>query len=121
MLCPRGMISGAEASAIRSRCALAEVVGKVTRGDAWTLLELPPSLFRPLVLPRVLTVHAYSRTEEVEAVLGGQPIGTLSGDPALAAVHGARYCAIGEMQAPAASRWHDGVDVIGALTRAHTA
>lgn len=109
---PRGALGAGEAAAIRTRVALARVVGEVREGADWAVLRLPADRFSPVALPRVLVVHP---RDGLGAVTPWLPeLGTVAGLPALPAP---RHCAPGEMQRPPVSRWHEGVDVLGALWR----
>ncbi len=114
---PRGRVDPAEAVAIRTRVALARAIGQVRVGDTWAVLGLPARQFSPVSLPRVLVVHPL---DGLDAVAPFQDeLGTVAVDPTLRglAPPAPRVCAPGEMQRPAATRWHEGVDVLGALWR----
>ncbi len=112
---PRGRIEPAEAVAIRTRVALGRAVGQVRVGDAWAVLALPARHFSPVSLPRVLVLHPL---DGVDAVAPFQAeLGTVSVDLGVApsAPPAPRRCRPGEMQRPPATRWHEGVDVLGTL------
>lgn len=109
---PRGEISAEEAIGIRTRVALARALGEVREGPGWAVLSLPADRFSPVSLPRVLVVHPRSGLDAARPYLA--TLGTVAGEPALPAP---RHCAVGQMQRPPVGRWHEGVDVLGALWR----
>lgn len=122
---PRGDLSPAEGAAVRARIALARVLGSVHEGEGWAVLELPVSHLRLAALPRVAVVHRVCSLEEADTLVAaqGDRVGTLATetptglglrDPSKPAP---RVCAPGEMQRPPFARFHDGVDVLGALWR----
>lgn len=112
---PRGVVEPAEATAIRTRVLLARAAGEVRVGERWAVLALPARHFSPLSLPRVLVVHPL---DGIDVVLPyAAELGTVAADGALAdrAPAAPRRCAPGRMQRPGAGRFHEGVDVLGAL------
>ncbi len=122
---PRGEVSPAEGAAIRARIALARVLGRVHEGEGWAVLELPVSHLRLTALPRVAVVHRVRSLEEADTLVAaqGDGVGTLATDTVAgmglrdASNHAPRVCAPGEMQRPPFARFHDGLDVLGALWR----
>ena len=114
---PRGRIEAAEAVAIRTRVALGRATGEVRVGDGWAVVVLPARHFSPVSLPRTLVIHPLDGVNAVAPFLA--ELGTVAVDPSLAgrAPAAPRVCAPGEMQRPPVTRWHEGVDVLGALWR----
>lgn len=106
---PRGPVAAADAAQIRTRGALARVVGTVAEGPGWSVHGLPAERFLPASLPRSLAVHRVSGFDEVHPKLGDR-LSTLGTDDPEVSVPGARVCAPGEMQRPPLNRLHDGVD-----------
>ncbi len=106
---PRGAIRPEDAAAIRARVFLARAFGQMREGDGWTVLQLPPHLFKPFALPRVLTVYPGLTDLGPHAEL----LGTVAGNaPPVAA---SRRCALGTMQTPPHDGTHEGVDVLGGI------
>lgn len=118
---PRGACDGATASRIRSRVALARMTGGARTGPTWGALSLPLAHFAPDALPRVLCLHPCRDLEEVVAAVApwADQLGTVATRTPLPEplASAPRVCLPGEMQRPPADRWHDGVDVLGALWR----
>ena len=131
---PRAALDPVDAVAVRTRLLLARARGEVRVGPAWAVLVLPAQLFSVVGLPRVMTLHPWTDLAEVEAILHpwAHELGSIALDDAtrarLAATPDAavslptlsrapRHALPGEMQRPEAGRWHDGVDVLGALWR----
>lgn len=114
---PRGELEPAEAAGIRGRIILARAVGKKIVGAGWTVLELPIAQFNPIALPRVLVIHPFTDVEEVRAALAPwrDRLGTVAFDLPGLYLGAPRMCAPGRMQRPTCGRFHDGVDVLGAL------
>ncbi len=106
---PRGALSEAEQVAIRARLVLAKMVGKLRTGEGWAILQLPSRFFSPDALPRVLQIYP----SETIGQLDPRRMSTLAGRGPLPAAP--RHCRPGQMQRPAASRWHDGIDVLACL------
>lgn len=116
---PRGEVDPADAAAIRARVMLARAVGEKRTGPGWAVLRLPAAHFSPVALPRMLVVHPFEDIEEVRAAVAPwrDRLGTVATDLPGAYLGAARMCAPGRMQHPACGRFHDGVDVLGALWR----
>jgi hypothetical protein len=121
---PRGPCSDAELAQMRSRGALAQVLGKKVAGDAWSVWTLPGSHAQPTVLPRCAQVVAVPDLEA--AVAWTRPwkahlstVGTTSMREAgrWAQAGAGRVCRVGEMQRPPLDRPHDGVDLLTATCR----
>lgn len=116
---PRGALAPADGAAIRTRSALARVLGAVAEGPGWSLHALPPNRFHPASLPRSLAVHRTARSELGTLLTG--PLSTIgTDDPATIealGLDGTRICAPGEMQRPPLHRHHDGVDWLAATLR----
>ncbi len=108
---PRGAIRPEDAATIRARAFLARAFGQVREGPAWTVLQLPPRLFSPFALPRVLTVYPGLTDLEPYAAL----LGTVAGSAPDADAR--RFCALGAMQTPPHDGTHEGIDVLGAIAR----
>ena len=106
---PRGMLSEAEQVAIRARLTLAKMVGKVRLGEGWAVLQLPGRFFSPDALPRVLQLYPTETVERLDLLR----LSTVAGPAPLPPAP--RHCRPGQMQRPAAERWHDGIDVLACL------
>lgn len=113
---PTGTLSSAEAALIRSRRALARVVGERRRGEGWSLHGLTVDHVAPISLPRSLAVaHApHANAAARCAAQWGAQLSTVGTDDpmSVAAWVGAgatRVCATGRMQRPPLDRVHDGV------------
>lgn len=109
---PRGPLAPAEAAEIRSRRALARVMGTVDEGEGWAVLGLPPDRFVPAALPRVIAVHTVADRGALEAALAPHrhQLSTVGTDDGALSLPGIRCCAPGQMQHPPLARLHDGVD-----------
>lgn len=116
---PRGAIDPADAAQIRARIMLARAAGRKVVGAGWAVLELPADHFTPVALPRVLVVHPFTDVEEVRAAVAPwrDRLGTVATDLPGLYLGAPRMCGPGRMQHPACGRFHDGVDVLGALWR----
>jgi hypothetical protein len=114
---PRGPLDPADAAQLRARLMLARVSGRKTVGPAWAVIELPCAHFSPIALPRVVVVHPFRDVEEVRAAVAPwrDRLGTVATDIPGLYLGAPRMCAPGRMQRPACGRFHDGVDVLGAL------
>ena len=116
-----GALSDAEAAGIRERVMLTRATGGlVVQGQkgghpnlTGPTLLYSPSHFRPFALPRVVVLHPM---QLLPAVLDWQErLGTVAGDaPDLPAL---RRCAVGEMQIPVHDGTHEGIDVLGRISR----
>lgn len=113
---PRGQVSDEEHARIRTRRALAAVVGEVRRGDGWELHALPPSRLDPVALPRAVAVH---QTTDPAAALArwSRWLSTVGTDQVGLSWPGARTCRPGRMQRPPVERLHDGIDWLRATLR----
>jgi hypothetical protein len=122
---PRGTIEPADAAAIRARVALGRALGevRVAPGEppAWAVVAIPAEHATPIALPRVLMVHEVADRAAAIHVMRPwmEELGTwatdLAGGGNEALPGHVRRCAPGQMQRPPASRFHDGIDVLGAL------
>ncbi len=114
---PRGPLEPVEAANLRARVMLARAVGQKRSGPGWAVLEVPTAHFSPIALPRVLVVHPFHDVEEVRAAVAPwrDRLGTVATDLPGLYLGAPRMCAPGRMQRPACGRFHDGVDVLGAL------
>jgi hypothetical protein len=114
---PRGELEPVEAANIRARVMLARAAGRKVTGPGWAVLELPLGQFTPVALPRVLVVHPFSHVDEVRAAVAPwrDRLGTVATDLPGLYLGAPRMCAPGRMQHPTCGRFHDGVDVLGAL------
>lgn len=117
---PRGPLGDAEHAALRSRAALARVLGSVHEGPDWAVHTLPPAAAKPVSLPRaaqLVPVRDLAHAAEVlapwSAALStlGQP------DPAAPIALRGRPAALGAMQRPPLLRDHDGVPTVAAIRR----
>lgn len=106
---PRGALTEAEQVAIRGRLALAKMVGRIRVGDGWAVLQLPGQFFSTEALPRLLQVYPADTRSRLDALR----LSTVAGSGTLPPAP--RHCSPGQMQRPAASRWHDGIDVLACL------
>ncbi|MEZ4316620.1 MAG: acyl-CoA reductase [Myxococcota bacterium] len=110
---PRGDVAPMEGAGIRSRAALARVLGQAVDAPDWSVHALPAARFPEPGLPRAAVVHPADRATFEAAVHTHLPkLSTVATDaPAtLEGVRGVRVCAPGEMQRPPLDRLHDGVD-----------
>ncbi|MDP2313758.1 MAG: acyl-CoA reductase [Pseudomonadota bacterium] len=116
---PRGEIDPADAAQTRARIMLARAAGRKIVGTGWAVLELPADHFSPVALPRVLVVHPFTDVEQVRAAVAPwrDRLGTVATDLPGLYLGAPRMCAPGRMQHPGCGRFHDGVDVLGALWR----
>ncbi len=116
---PRGAVDPADAANTRARIMLARAAGRKVVGAGWAVLELPADHFSPVALPRVLVVHPFTDVEEVRAAVAPwrDRLGTVATDLPGLYLGAPRLCAPGRMQHPSCGRFHDGVDVLGALWR----
>jgi hypothetical protein len=116
---PRGAVDPADAAQTRARIMLARAAGRKVVGTGWAVLELPADHFTPVVLPRVLVVHPFTDVEEVRTAVAPwrDRLGTVATDLPGLYLGAPRMCGPGRMQHPACGRFHDGVDVLGALWR----
>ncbi len=121
---PRGRLAPAEAAAIRSRNALAQVVGVVRVGRGWAIQGLPGQRFRPVGLPRspmvVCVPHALAAARLLRPWASSlSTVGT--DDPDVASVWyrtgASRVCPLGAMQRPPLARVHDGHDLLRVTIR----
>lgn len=114
---PRGVVEPVEAAGIRARLMLARAAGRKIVGEGWAVIELSPAHFTPISLPRVLVIHPFRDVEEVRAAVAPwrDRLGTVATDLPGLYLGAPRMCAPGRMQHPSCGRFHDGVDVLGAL------
>ena len=124
---PAGSLDPAEALALRQRVGLARVKGGVREGRGWVVCTLPPALFAPLSLPRLLTVIPVGSGSEAAAVLDPWRPHLSTVGTNLAATDGAivreppfllwfpRVCPLGRMQTPPFPRAHDGRPMLRAI------
>ncbi len=108
---PCGALAPGEAARIRSRQALAQVVGSHRSGTGWAVHQLPVDRFDPAAaLPRVAVLHEADQDAFLRVV---QPsfsrLSTVGSDAPLA-IPDVRVCALGAMQRPPIDRLHDGVN-----------
>src|SRR5690606_15815894 len=103
---PRGQIDPAEGAAIRTRRALARVVGRVIEGDGWAVHGVPAAHLEPVALPRVVqVVRVVDLDEAIEVAARWRGLSTVGTDhPASegvwAALGASRVCPSGQMQRP---------------------
>lgn len=131
---PRAPLDPGDAVAIRSRLLLARAAGRVRLGSTWAVAQLPTRHFSVEGLPRLMVLHPWSDLAEVEALLRpwADALGTVAWDaptraawearaaplpPLTTLGHAPRHCEAGEMQHPPTRRFHEGIDVLGALWR----
>lgn len=116
---PRGDVDPADAANTRARVMLARAAGRKLTGPGWAVLELSPAHFSPVALPRVLVIHPFRDVEQVRAAVAPwrDRLGTVATDLPGLYLGAPRMCAPGRMQRPSCGRFHDGVDVLGALWR----
>jgi hypothetical protein len=116
---PRGPLDPVEAAGIRARLMLARAAGRKIVGEGWAVIELATAHFTPVALPRVLVLHPFREVEEVRTAVAPwrDRLGTVATDIPGLYLGAPRMCAPGRMQHPACGRFHDGVDVLGALWR----
>ncbi|MDP2308669.1 MAG: acyl-CoA reductase [Pseudomonadota bacterium] len=116
---PRGVVDPADAAQTRARIMLARAAGRKVVGAGWAVLELPADHFTPVALPRVLVLHPFADVEEVRTAVAPwrDRLGTVATDLPGLYLGAPRMCGPGGMQHPACGRFHDGVDVLGALWR----
>ena len=114
---PRGETTSQEQAQLRTRRALARVVGMVHEGPGWSVHELPSAHFSPAGLPRSLMLHQVKDGGEFVRLIRPHlsKLSTIGTDePALVRELGVRSCAPGEMQRPPLNRRHDGIDWLSA-------
>lgn len=116
---PRGEIDPSDAAQTRARILLARAAGRKVVGAGWAVLELPLEHFSPVALPRVLVVHRFTDVQKVRAVVAPwrDRLGTVATDLPGLFLGAPRMCGPGRMQHPVCGRFHDGIDVLGALWR----
>ena len=118
---PVGDVSPAESVAIRTRAALARVVGEVRSGPGWSVHGLPSDRVRPAAMARSLVVTRLPNAAALRSWLGPwrSTLSTLGTDRPdhLAGWAEIRTCAPGRMQRPDLFRLHDGVDWVASLDR----
>jgi hypothetical protein len=113
---PRGRLHPQEAARLRTRRALARVVGTVDEGPGWSVHSLPLERAEPSALPRsLLLVHAPDVTQAAaHAARWGRALSTVGTDQADSAgtwleAGATRVDPTGRMQRPDLDRIHDGV------------
>ncbi len=115
---PRGQIDPALGPEWRRRLGLARVTGRVWTGSQWAVTITSSDYFVPVSLPRMISIHAVSNREQIDAVLAPwrrwlSTYGTDVLDHQPPGFH--RICPLGWMQAPPFPRNHDGRVMLGGL------
>ena len=115
---PRGRLSDAEHASIRSRGALARVLGRCDTGPAWAVHQLPWSHRSVASLPRAPLLCVPPDPSAAIAALAVDPhLSSLGTRRAVRAAGGGRVVLPGTQQSPPVERLHDGVDWLRATFR----
>ncbi len=122
---PRGAVAPIEGAQIRSRRALARVLGTVWLGEGFEVHGLPAERAQPTALPRAPVVVSVSEAREALGALGASArwLSTIGTDDSASTqlwldAGASRVCPLGTMQRPPLARIHDGVDWLMATGRA---
>ena len=115
---PIGQVAPADLAAIRSREALARVLGRVECGPGWSVHGLPSQHWTPMALPRSIAVCSVADRAEAWAMLAphASHLSTVA-DIERQPWGSARVVLPGRMQRPPLDRLHDGVPVLSAVLR----
>jgi len=115
---PLGQVAPADLAGIRSRQALARVVGRVASGTGWSVHGLPSKHWTPMALPRSIAVCSVASRADAWAMLAAhEPHLSTVADAEGHAWGSARVVLPGHMQRPPLDRVHDGVPVLSAVLR----
>jgi hypothetical protein len=119
---PRGSCTPSEHAALRSRVALAKVVGEAAVTETWSIAHVPAQHASPSALPRhAQVVQVASLEEAVTLVRPWLPRLSTVGTQDLSSAHvwraagASRVCPLGQMQSPPLDRVHDGATVLQAV------
>ncbi len=115
---PRGRLSDAEHARIRSRGALARVLGHQEEGPAWAVHQLPWSHRSVVSLPRAPLLCVPPNPDAAIAALAADPnLSSLGTRRHVVVTDGGRVVLPGTQQSPPVERRHDGVDWLRATFR----
>lgn len=121
---PVGTIDPVEGAAIRAREALARVVGRVERGDGWSICVLPADRVVPQALPRSVALVCGVDPSAAAAIVApwGRWLSLLGTDDdaiaeAFVRAGVTRVAALGRMQRPPLIRTHDGEEWLRQVVR----
>jgi hypothetical protein len=121
---PRGACSDQEHADLRSRGALARVLGRAAEAKGWAVHLLPLAHARPVALPRCAQVVVVRDLYEALAWTRAwrtqlSTVGTTDANTAAEwrEIGASMVCSTGQMQRPPLIRTHDGVDLVRATLR----